>query len=573
MARIHIAAAGGLSATALLIPVVVLSSQDNAIPAWGLRVAALIALCGGLLDIRRRAARPSDHLAKGAWSRFPGWIAVFSTGVIISTLPGQLSWLPGPMGTLGSAPLAALLCLVGLLGLLTPVLFDGPMKHAVAGAAHLAFHPRPRRFGSDKPASDLLPLDLEMPRLGVETPADFAWNRLLGFDACVQCGRCETACPAFAAGQPLNPKKLIQDLVVGMSGPGSDANYAGSPHPGQALGESCGEPHSPIVPNLIAAQTLWSCTTCRACVEVCPMFIEHVDAIVDMRRFQALERGSVPAKAADAIENLRLTDNPNGCDPGSRMDWAVDLALPLLAEVGQCDVLLWCADAAFERRNQRSLRALVKLLRAAAVDFAVLGNEEADCGDLARRLGDEATFQALARRNIETLSRYRFNRIVTADPHAYHVLRNEYPALGGRFEVMHHTGYLGELARRGRLPVTPLLGATVTYHDPCYLARYNGETDAPRFLLERLGVGVVEMARSGMGSRCCGGGGGAALCDVPGEARIPDLRIDDVRETGAATVVVACPNCMTMLEGVVRPRPEVVDIAELLAAALREEIT
>lgn len=219
-------------------------------------------------------------------------------------------------------------------------------------------------------------------------------------------------------------------------------------------------------------------------------------------------------------------------------------------------------------RYQRTLRALVKLLKAAKVDFAVMGALENDTGDTARRLGDEATFQMLAKRNIATFNSLNFKRIVTADPHVLHSLKNEYPAFGGQYEVLHHTTLLAQLVASGQLK----LGKSeetrkLTYHDPCYLARYNNETDAPRALLKNIGIQVNEMERSGMRGRCCGGGGGAPLTDIAGKQRIPDIRIADARTIGAELVAVACPQCTAMLEGVVE-RPEVLDIAELLAASL-----
>ncbi len=211
--------------------------------------------------------------------------------------------------------------------------------------------------------------------------SDFGWNRLAQFDACVQCGRCQEACPAFAAGQPLNPKQLIQDLVRATS-----ATAAGSTLPLIA---------TPDVFGAISPDALWACTTCRACVYECPMLIEHVDAIVDMRRNEVLERGAMPANAAAGLTELRATDTVAGRALDTRLDWAADLALPLIAQTGSAEILLWVGEAGFDRRNQRSLRALVALLRQASVAFAVLGAEELDCGDLARRLGDEVTFQDL----------------------------------------------------------------------------------------------------------------------------------------------------------------------------------
>lgn len=296
--------------------------------------------------------------------------------------------------------------------------------------------------------------------------------------------------------------------------------------------------------------------------------IEHVDAIVDMRRFLTLERGETPNKAPEVLDNLIATDNPGGFDPGARMHWAADLELPLMADLQQVDVLLWLGDGAYDMRNQRTLRALVKVLRAAEVDFAVLGNEERDSGDVARRLGDEATFQSLARRNIATLAKYRFQHIVTCDPHSFHVLGNEYGELGGHYRVYHHSTYIAELHEAGRLAFRPWKGGSVTYHDPCYLGRYNGEFEAPRNVLRALGIQVAEMERSGFRSRCCGGGGGAPITDIPGKRRIPDMRMNDVEATGASLVAVGCPQCTAMLEGVVDAGAEVRDIAELVADAL-----
>lgn len=295
--------------------------------------------------------------------------------------------------------------------------------------------------------------------------------------------------------------------------------------------------------------------------------IEHVDAIIDLRRFETLELGRTPGKGALALEELRAADNPQGRPANQRSDWAADLKLPLIAEKGECDILLWLGDAAFDLRGQRSLRALIQLLRLAEADFAVLGSEELDCGDVARRLGDEAAFQDLARRNIALLGRYRFNRVLTNDPHVLHVLRNEYPAFGGNYTVVHHSALLLELIEAERL-LPRASGRSITFHDPCYLGRYNGEIEAPRRLLDALGLTRIEMERSGMRSSCCGGGGGAPLTDVAGKRRIPDMRMDHARATGAERVAAGCPNCTVMLEGVVGKRPAVADIAELVLEAV-----
>ncbi len=589
MSNTHVATAGGFVAAAVLMILVHglgLGSSESMGPILGgLLLAASAAMFVGSLFVAKRRRNPPARLSKGPWMRLPKSLMAFSASVFLLTLP-TLGILPAGTGSVILALVLAVVLAWGLGEMFFGMTWGGPMKHAFAGALHLAFHRRPERFstkgGEGNRSTGLKALNLDDAKapLGVETPSDFTWNQLLGFDACVQCGRCEAVCPAFAAGQPLNPKKLIQDMVVGMAG-GSDAHYAGSPYPGKPVGEHIGSPHGPIVaPDpmkggtaLVDAETLWSCTTCRACVEECPMMIEHVDAIVDMRRFLTLERGSTPNKGAEVLDNLIATDNPGGFDPGSRLHWAADLNLPLMRELGQVDVLLWLGDGVFDMRNQRTLRALVKVLRAAGVDFAVLGNEERDSGDVARRLGDEATFQSLARRNIATLSQYRFQCIVTCDPHSFHVLKNEYGELGGTYEVRHHSTYIAELFEAGRLHFAPWKGGSVTYHDPCYLGRYNGEYEAPRSVLKALGIEVKEMERSGFRSRCCGGGGGAPITDIPGKQRIPDMRMNDVKETGAELVAVGCPQCTAMLEGVVDASAEVRDIAELVADALVERPT
>ncbi|WP_110655566.1 (Fe-S)-binding protein [Salinicola halimionae] len=595
MAHTHVATAGGFVA-AMALAVVVHGFGWRHPILGGLLLAASAAMFVGALAVNRRRVKPPEKLSRGPWQRLSKSLLAYSVGMFLISLP-LVGIAPALFGGGVLAVLLIALVAWGVLEMIVGMGWGGPMKHAFAGSLHLAFHRRPERFDDRHPKSirpsghqfdqdashdehrgsrstALFPLDLNAEKLGVEKPADFQWEQLLGFDACVQCGRCQAVCPAFAAGQPLNPKKLIQDMVVGMAG-GTDSGYAGSGYPGIEVGKHHGASAEPIVPQLVEAETLWACTTCRACVEECPMMIEHVDAIVDMRRFITLERGETPEKGAAAIDNLIATDNPGGLDNASRLDWAADLEIPRIQDRPEgVDVLLWLGDGAFDMRNQRTLRALVKILRAGNVDFAVLGDEERDSGDVARRLGDEATFQRLAERNIATFSRYRFQRIVTADPHSFHVIGREYPAFGGEYVVKHHSTFIAELFDAGRLSVaTSEQRETITYHDPCYLGRYNGEFAAPRQVLAALGLDVAEMERSGYRSRCCGGGGGAALSDVPGKARIPDMRMIDVRETGATTVAVACPQCTAMLEGVVEPRPQIKDLAELVADALIEQPT
>ncbi|MCG6399973.1 (Fe-S)-binding protein [Vibrio fluvialis] len=569
MSHTHVATAGGFVLSVVLIFAVYVFKLAPQVLSWMLLGSLALMLVGAGFVFRRRLNPPS-RLSQGPWMRLPKSLIAFAASFFLLTL--LLSGLV-PAG-FGGAALSVLL-LAGIIWGMGELFFGmgwgGPMKHAFAGALHLAFHRRPERFGGGR-STGLKVLDLDAEKLGVEKPSDFKWNQLLGFDACVQCGKCEAMCPAFAAGQPLNPKKLIQDMVVGLAGR-SDKHYAGSPYPGKEVGCATGGAYNPIVNGLVQAETLWSCTTCRACVEECPMMIEHVDAIVDMRRFLTLEKGQTPEKGVEVLENLIYTDNPNGYAPQRRSHWAADQDLKLMSDVKRADVLFWVSDGAFDMRSQRILKAFVQILKAAGMDVAILGDEELDCGDVARRLGDDATFQRLAKRNLETLQKYDFNCIVTTDPHAFHVLKNEYPDLypaqeTPRYQVWHHTTFINQLAEKGLIELRPHQGGKVTYHDPCYLGRYNGEYDAPRSLLSQLGIELAEMERSGFRSRCCGGGGGAPITDIPGERRIADMRMDDIRETGAELVAVGCQQCTAMLEGVVEPRPQVKDIAEIVANAL-----
>nr|WKF61207.1 putative iron-sulfur-binding oxidoreductase FadF [Paraburkholderia busanensis] len=571
IARTHVATAGG----AILAMALVFVNYGLAIYSpWLDRLiflAALVMLAGAVFVWRRRhgAKAVPARLSRGPWDQLPLLLGAFALGLALFIA------LPAAAMSGALAVIVALLIAAGAFAMTFGAARGGPMKHALAGLLHLAFHPRQERFAGRNDNDVVPPTALKMPVLdakeyGVGKPVEFRWNQLLSFDACVQCGKCEAACPAFAAGQPLNPKKLIQDLVTGMVG-GTDAQYAGSPTPGIPVGKHAGAPGKPLISALIEADTLWSCTTCRACVQECPMLIEHVDAIVDMRRNQTLVEGSVPGKGPLTLANLRETGSSNGYDIGARYDWAVDLQVQVAQPGRPVEVLLIAGEGAFDMRYQRTLRALVKVLNRAGIDYAVLGGVETDTGDTARRLGDEATFQQLARKLIGTLSQYSFGRIVTADPHVLHSLRNEYRALGGFYEVLHHTALIDELVVGGKLApraVAALAERKITYHDPCYLGRYNGETEAPRRVLKSIGIKVVEMERHGMRGRCCGGGGGAPLTDIPGKRRIPDIRIDDARTLGAEIVAVGCPNCTAMLEGVVGPRPDVLDVAELVAAAL-----
>jgi Fe-S oxidoreductase len=556
-ARMHVLAAGGFVSGLLLLLAGLLPYLRPSPLYWGLTAAAFSVSAGGAaLDLA--LPRP-PRFSRRAHRRFAAALGLFDAAAALLAA-AYAARLPSPL----TLP-PALLTLAAAAALFRSFQ-AGPFRHAFAGLIHLAYHPRPERFGPG-PRGALAPLAAEAAPLGIDRPSRFSWERRAGFDACIECGRCEAVCPAFAAAQPLNPKKFIQDLARAGRPGQSDADYDGALHPGLPRHGAAGDPEAPLLGRIVREETLWSCTTCRACAEACPMLIEHVDAMVDLRRFAVMEEGAAPPRLAAALDHLRYAGNAAGRPAAARLAFAAGERLRTLGPGEEAEVLLWLGEGAFEARYGRTLRALLALLRAARVDVAVLGEAERDCGDLARRAGDEVLFARLARANIATLTARRFRLLLTADPHAYHVLAHEYPAFGGHFTVRHHTQFLAELLAAGRLPLRPGPLLPLTYHDPCYLARYGRETEAPRTLLRAAGFDLREMPRHGREGFCCGGGGAAPLVDVPGKVRIADLRMQEAASSGAHSVAVACPGCTAMLEGA-SPRLEVRDVAELLAERL-----
>ncbi|MBO8142732.1 MAG: (Fe-S)-binding protein [Firmicutes bacterium] len=421
------------------------------------------------------------------------------------------------------------------------------------------------------PAGRLEPLDMENSEtLGVKTLRDFDWKDLLDLDACTECGRCQAVCPAYAVGKPLNPKMLILDMQRQLS-----QEIGGLPWQ-----NASGEPQ-PIIGTSIDPETLWSCTTCNACVEACPVEIEHVAKVVDLRRFQVMEESAFPETAQEAVRGIEDRGHPFRGSQASRRDWYADLPyVRELAGVGQAEYLFWVGCAvAFNERAQKIARAVAQIMHAAGLDFAVLGEEETCTGDPARRIGHEYLYEMHARQNVETLNGYGVKRIVTACPHCFNTLKNEYPDYGGRYEVIHHSQLIRELIDAGRLPLSKTEFERITYHDPCYLGRYNREYDAPRAVVDALGTNRVEMNRSRRRGFCCGAGGGRYwMDDNPGQ-RINVERAREAAATGADAVCTACPFCMLMMEDGLntvaaeqgRDPVPTRDVAELVAAALEEQ--
>jgi Fe-S oxidoreductase len=424
-------------------------------------------------------------------------------------------------------------------------------------------------FGRTQARGRLEPLVFDDPavpedqiRFGLGTIRDMTWKQMVDGFTCTECGRCQDACPAFATGKNLSPKLVIMNLRDQLWREGHEmlaAADAGTDFVG-----------TPLVPNAVADDTVWDCVTCGACIRECPVGIEHIDHIVDMRRNLVMVDARFPAEGATMLRDLERTSNPWGKSPTERTDWAAGLDVRVL-EPGDPppDVLFWvgCAPA-FDERARTGARSTAKLLIEAGVDFAILGPRESCTGDPARRMGDEYTFQSLASRNVETLNGAKVTRIVTTCPHCFNTLGREYADFGGRYEVIHHTQLLSELVRDGKL--NPSAGdETITYHDSCYLARHNDVKAEPRALVSAVGK-PLEMARREERTFCCGAGGAHMWLEERG-SQINEERAREAVATGAETLAVACPFCTVMLDDgmqAVGGRLAVKDVATLLAEAV-----
>ena len=457
-------------------------------------------------------------------------------------------------------------------------------------------------FRKLQPRGELPAMDLEAEdaTFGLRTLADLGWNDLLDGFTCTECGRCQQACPAWNTGKPLNPKHFI----MGIRDMSVEAEHGLPLIPNSPSAANFGLTDvidtkamlSPIVDNAIPYDAVWDCVTCGACVEACPVLIEHVDKIVGLRRNLVLEDSRFPTELNGAFRNMEGVGNPWGQPPTTRTDWTKGLPfeVPLVADVaakgelGDLDVLYWvgCA-AAFDERNRKVARAFATCLDAAGINFAILGQEESCTGDPARRMGNDYVFQMLAAGNIETLNRYRMGErtIVTACPHCFNSIGNEYGQLGGNFRVIHHAAFLRELLANGRLRVIDAdaapngaggTGRSVTLHDSCYLTRYNGIVDEPREVLGSIGgLELREMDNRGKNTFCCGAGGGRMWMEETRGTRINESRTAQALATGASTVATECPFCMTMLKDGLEAAQsgtggtvKAIDIAELLAESL-----
>lgn len=427
----------------------------------------------------------------------------------------------------------------------------------------------------------------EAETIGVARLEQFTWAQLMSVDACMHCGRCLEYCPTFNTGKPLRPR----DLILEVAGYQADRGGIFSGVLDQAANSArfrWGEgAERELIGDVVSEDEIWDCTTCGACMEHCPVYIEHVPLIVDMRRNLVMERSSFPPEVMPVFESLERRGNPYQYLPTDRATWTEQLEQPVpeMADLAASDdpleVLFFVGClGSFTPRNQKTTIALARILQAAGIRFAILGKEETCTGDPARRMGHEYLAQILATQTVETLNRYEVKKVVTACPHCFNAIRNEFPQLGGNYDVVHHSQLIADLITSGRLTLdqgSALARGKVTYHDPCYLGRYNGVYDAPRSVVTALpGAELAEMPRNRNASFCCGGGGGRAFMEERRGSRINQERSREALETGAEVLAAACPFCMDMFEDGIggigaSEKLRVLDIAELVADSLKRD--
>ena len=446
--------------------------------------------------------------------------------------------------------------------------------HIFTSAPNVLFGRQPLALGR------LQPLHIDMENMtdetviGVGKVEDFTWKQLFDTLTCTECGRCQSVCPAWNTGKELNPKQLMMWTRDNLLARGPE--LTGEAEPGSLAPVE-------LVPNVFSDEFLWSCVTCGACVYECPVDIEHVDAIVDMRRYQVMMESKFPPEAGALLRNLENSGNPWGAAAQDRLNWAKGMEDDLIIVNGRIppdvEYLYWvgCAGA-FDDRAMKAVRAFAELMTKAGVSFAILGPQESCTGDPARRMGNEYLYQEMAKANIATLKEKGVRKIVASCPHCFNTIGREYPDFGGEFKVLHHTELLAELIKDGKLKPEQNVDAKVTYHDPCYLARHNDVMKQPRTVVGAIpGVQTEEMHRCKRGTFCCGAGGARMWMEETAGKRINIERIEEALGTNPDIVSTGCPYCMIMLDDAVKDKVQkreasenvqVLDVAQILARSV-----
>ncbi len=438
---------------------------------------------------------------------------------------------------------------------------------------HIVSSPINILFRSVEPKGRLSHLDLEdedAESFGVDKIEEFTVKQLMDLDACTRCGRCQDHCPAYLTEKPLSPKKVVNDLKNHMSQRG--LQLIKIREKGSEL-----EDVAPLVGHVIQEDELWACTTCRSCMEHCPVYIEHIDKIVDMRRYQVLMESKFPEELTAAFKGLETHSNPWGMGRDARADWVEELDVPILSDNSAEDIeflfFVGCIRS-YDDRNKKVTESMTKILNHLGIKFAILGMEEGCCGDPARRVGNEYLYQILAQSNIETFKRYNIKKILTTCPHCYNTLKVEYPQLGFSCDVAHHTVFLQEAIQNSRIKLDMPLEKKLTYHDPCYLGRYSSIYESPRDVLKSIrSLDFRETVHSQTDSLCCGAGGGWMWMDEKIGKRLNIHRLEDLLTTHPEWIATACPFCVTMIDDAIKDKGmedklKIWDIAEVVEQAL-----
>jgi len=503
-----------------------------------------------------------DHAARGVHSSWPP---------LGATLAGFLSGTGLSQGTLEAAYRGV--WWLHYLVILSFMVYIPRSKHLhiLASLVNAFFKPL-----GPKVALEPIPLE-EQETFGVSKIQDFTWKDLLDLYACAVCGRCHVNCPAQLSGKSLSPREVIHNLKEHLleAGPALLASELAAK--AEASSESTAKT---MIGDVVTEEEIWACTTCGACQEVCPVNIEHIRKIIDLRRNLVMTQSKMPESAQLMLRNMQLRGHPWAGVQSMRLrgDWTSGLELNLLAEGDNANTLFWvgCTGALVER-NVKATLSMTRVLKAAGVDFGVLGDAETCCGDPARRAGYEFQFQMMAEQNIESFKSHNVKEIITSCPHCYNTMKHEYPRYGGDFKVVHYTQLIADLIRQGKLKLTNELNSTLTYHDPCYLGRYNSVYLEPRRILQAIPrAKLEEMERSRDTSFCCGGGGGLMwIEEQPRTTKINQMRLEDVLKTGAETVVTACPYCLQMFEDSIEHKGikdslKARDLVELVEAAMKK---
>jgi Fe-S oxidoreductase len=443
-------------------------------------------------------------------------------------------------------------------------------------------------FKKTGPVGRLNKIDFEeegVEEFGVGKIEDFTRRQLIDLYACVECGRCTNVCPASGTGKMLSPMHLMTKLRDHLTEKGAAVTSRTPWMPAFAMSGAAAnqaalglkEPAENLIGDVITEQELWACTTCRNCEDQCPVMNEHVDKIIDMRRYLVMTQGDVPGEATRYFQNIERQSNPWGINRNERIAWreGMEDIVKTVHETEEFEILFWVGSmGAFDARSRKIARAFARLMHQAGVRFAILGNEEKNSGDTARRMGNEYLFQELCAQNIETFQKYGVTRIVTTDPHAYNTFKNEYPEFGLEAEVLHHTELLLQLIKDGKLKPVKAVNEKIAYHDSCYLGRYNGIYDIPRDILRSIpGVELLEMERNRDKALCCGAGGGRMWMEEREGTRINLTRTKMALETNPTVIGSNCPYCLTMLTDGVKmmeaeTRVSTLDIAEILEKAI-----